>query len=44
MSDPESFKAVPGWEGDEEVAAAADAFSTGLGLGLFEKGHIAANK
>lgn len=44
VSDPDSLKDVPAAEGDAEVHAKADAFSTRLGLGLFEKGHIAVPK
>lgn len=44
VSDPENYREVPAAEGDAEVAAAADAFSTKLGLTMFEKGHVAAGK
>jgi|AntAceMinimDraft_5_1070358.scaffolds.fasta_scaffold171459_1 hypothetical protein len=44
VSDPENLAAAPAKEGGDagEVAAAADAFSTQLGLGMFDRGHITA--
>ena len=44
VSDPENYSEIPAAEGDAEVLATSDKFSTTLGLGMFEKGHIAIPK